>query len=69
MASLRNITYQDQGVNWEVSFEYSNDSQTDPWTLFEAVFPRDFGEINPDDVQVAMLDIALAVARGQGVDV
>lgn len=69
MASLRNIQYEDQGVKWTVSFEYNNDQQTGDWVLFEAEFPRDFGEINPGDVQVAMLDVALAVARGQGVDV
>ena len=70
MASLQNITYSDNGVRWDVTFEYSQDNGvSDPWTLFEAQFPRDFGDINPDEVEMAMLEIALAVARGQGHDV
>jgi hypothetical protein len=68
MASIRNITYQDQGVNWRVTFEYNNDQQSGPWTEFVASFPADFNEINPDEVQVAMLDLAMAVARGQGIE-
>ena len=69
MASIQNIVYEDQGVNWTVSFEYSADNGvTVPWTLFEASFPRDFGDINPDDVEAEMLNIAMAVARGQGID-
>ena len=70
MASLQNITYQDQGVNWRVSFEYSDDNGvTIPWQEYVASFPADFGKINPDDVETAMLEIALAVARGDGIDV
>ena len=69
MASIQNITYEDQGVNWRVTFEYTNDSQTEPWTEFVASFPADFNEINPDDVQDALLELARAVARGQGIDV
>lgn len=69
MASIQNITYQDQGVNWRVSFEYSDDNGvTIPWQEFVAEFPRDFGDINPDDVEPAMLELARAVARGQGID-
>ena len=67
MASFRNIDIQDQGVNWRVAYEWNVDDQTGPWTAFEAVFPRDFGEINPDDVTTEMFEIAAAVARGQGV--
>ena len=70
MASIQNITYSDQGVRWVVTFEYSSDNGvTVPWTLFEAQFPRDFGDINPDEVEPEMLNIAMAVARGQGHDV
>ena len=69
MASIRNIDYQDQGVNWKVTFEYSNDQQTDPWVEFEANFPADFGQIRSDDIEPAMLDLALWVARGEGIDV
>ena len=53
-----------------MTFEYSSDNGvTVPWTLFEAQFPRDFGDINPDEVEPEMLNIAMAVARGQGHDV
>jgi hypothetical protein len=69
MASIQNVTYQDQGVNWRVSFEWNNDQQTGPWTLFEAEFPRDFGDINPSEAELAMLELAMAVARNQGIPV
>ncbi len=70
MASIQNITFEDQGVNWRVTFEYSDDNGvTIPWQLFEAQLPRDFDDIKADEVEVAMLDVALAVARGQGIDV
>jgi hypothetical protein len=70
MASLQNITYQDQGVNWRVNFQWSEDNgQADPWHDFEANFPADFSEINPSDIESEMLGIAMAVARGQGIDV
>lgn len=69
MASIQNIDYQDQGINWRVSFEHSDDNGvTIPWQTFVAEFPRDFGDINPDDVEQAMLELARAVARGQGID-
>ena len=68
MASIRNIVFEDQGVNWRVSFEHNNDQQTGAWVLFESEFPRDFGDINPDEVEPAMLQLAMAVARGQGVE-
>ena len=70
MASIRNITTQDQGVNWRVSFEYSDDNGvTIPWQTYEASFPADFNKISPDDVEIAMLELAQAVARGDGIDV
>ena len=68
MASLRNITYEDQGVNWKVNFEYRLDG-TSEWLAYEANFPADFGQINADDIQPAMLDIALWVARGEGIEI
>ncbi len=69
MASIQNITFEDRGVNWRVSFEYSDDNGVSiPWELFEAEFPRDFGDINPDEVEPAMFELASAVARGQGID-
>lgn len=67
MASFRNITIEDQGVNWRVSYEWNLDDQSGPWTSFMANFPSDFGEINPDEVDQEMFEIATAVARGQGV--
>lgn len=67
MAAIRAVVIQDQGVNWRVAYEYSNDQQTDPWQPFEASFPADFGEINPDEVEQQMTMLAMAVARNQGV--
>ena len=70
MASLQNITYQDQGVNWKIGFEYSPDNGVSiPWTLVEVNIPADLDDINQDELEPAMLDIASAVARGQGHDV
>ena len=67
MASIRNITFQDQGVNWRATFEWNTDDQTGEWTLFEALFPRDFDDIDTDEAEPVLLDLAMAVARGQGI--
>ncbi len=67
MASIQNITFVDQGVNWRVTFEWNNDQQTGEWTLFEAQFPRDFDDIDPEEAEPVFLELAMAVARGQGV--
>ena len=69
MASIQNITFQDQGVNFRVSFEWNTDDQTGEWTLFEAVFPRDFDDIGADDKESVLFQLAAAVARNQGIDV
>lgn len=68
MASIQNIVYGDQGVNWRVSFEYSNDDQQ-TWDLFEALFPRDFDAIPEDEKEHMAFVLAASVARGQGIDV
>ena len=67
MASIQNITFQDQGVNWRVTFEWNLDDQSGPWTLFEALFPRDFDDIDLDESERVFLELAMAVARGQGI--
>ena len=67
MASFRNITVDDQGVRWDVTYEWNVNDQSGPWTLFEAQFPRDFGEINPDQVVQVMFELGAAVARNTGV--
>ncbi len=69
MASIQNITFQDQGVNWRVTFEWNTDDQTGEWTLFEALFPRDFDDIGGDDQETVLFELAAAVARNQGVPV
>lgn len=67
MASIRNITVEDQGVNWRIGFEWNLDDQSGPWTLFEALFPRDFDDIDSDEAEQVFLELAMAVARGQSV--
>ena len=67
MTAIRAVQIQDQGANWRVSYEWSNDQQTDPWIPFEANFPSGFNDLSPDDVEQAMTELAMAVARGQGV--
>lgn len=70
MASLQNITYDDQGVNWKVTFQYSADNGlSDPWHLFEMNIPADLNDIPQDELEPTMLFVAMAVARGQGHDV
>ncbi len=69
MASIQNITFEDQGVNWRVSFEWNLDDQSGPWTVFEAAFPRDFDDIGEDDQETVLFELAAAVARNQGIDV
>ena len=67
MASIQNITVEDQGNNWRVTFEWNNDQQTGQWVLFEAQFPRDFDDIDSDEAERVFFELALAVAHGQGV--
>ncbi len=67
MASIRNITVEDQGNNWRVGFEWNLDDQTGSWTQFETLFPRDFDDIDSDEAEQVFLDLAMAVARGRGV--
>ena len=68
MASIRNITYEDFGVRWDISFEYTDDGQTQPWTLFECQIPSDLQDIKADDAEPAMLELGMAIARGQGIE-
>ncbi len=69
VASIQNITFEDQGVNWRVTFEWNNDQQTGTWTQFTALFPRDFDDIGGDDQETVLFELAAAVARNQGVPV
>jgi hypothetical protein len=67
MASIRNFTATDQGVNWDLSFEWNNDQQTGSWTLWEGQLPRDLDDIHPDEKEPALQTLAMAIAMGQGV--
>ena len=70
MADTQNITVQDQGVNWKVAFQWSQDNgHTDPWHDFEANFPADFNDLDSKGIEHIMLELAKEVARGQGIDV
>ena len=67
MASIQNITFEDQGVNWRIGFQYSEDNGVSiPWTLFEANIPSDLNDIPQDELEGVMWEVAMAVARGQG---
>jgi hypothetical protein len=59
------IAIQDSGNRWTVSYWFVEDGG--PKTFFTAEFPRDVGEINPDQVEQAMMELAFAVARGKNV--
>ncbi len=65
MPAIQNITFEDQGVNWNVTFEWNNDQQTGVWTLFEARFPRDFDELG-DGAESALFELAFLVAQNKG---
>ena len=67
MASFRNIVIQDQGVNWRVQYEWNVDDQSGEWVTFEAQFPRDFDELDADEVTPILHQLAAEVARATGV--
>lgn len=67
MPNVRATNIEDQGVRWVVSAELQRESPPYDWFTYEAQFPRDFGEINPDDVEPVMLQLMLEVAKAQGV--
>ena len=70
MASIQNITYTDQGVNWKIGFQYSEDNGVSiPWQQFDANIPADLDDINADELEPTMLFLAQAIARGQGIEV
>ena len=59
------ITIEDLGASWRVHFWYRTE-RDQPRTEFEARFPRDFGELNPDTVEPAMVQLAIEVGRSKG---
>lgn len=68
MASIRNFVATDQGVNWALSFEYSNDQQQ-TWTAWAGQLPRDLDDIAADRQDDVLLNLSLAIAADQGHDV
>ena len=73
MASIQNITFASQGVNWKITFQYSEDNGINvPWESYTATFPADFLKLRDsgdDNVEDTMLGLARAVARADGIDV
>ena len=71
MASIQNITFASQGVNWRITFQYSADNGIlVPWESYTATFPADFLKLrDADDAEPTMLELAMAVARADGIDV
>lgn len=67
MASIRNFTANDNGVRWDLSFEWNLDDQSGPWVLWEGQLPRDLNDIHPDEKSAALFTLAASIARGQGV--
>lgn len=68
MASLRNLVAEDQGVNWRVEFEYSLDNQ-ETWHTYTASFPGDLNKMDSDTVTPYMINLALELARIDGIDI
>ena len=63
-------------MNWTVTYPFiDNEKDADGNFLYNngeksviaAAFPKDFKEINPDDVEGAMMELAKAVARGKNI--
>ena len=67
------IVIEDLGVNWTVTYPFIDNEKdgngdflfnNGEKSSFTAQFPRDFIEINPDENEGAMMELAKAVARG-----
>lgn len=56
----------DLGVRWTITYHW-RDTETLEEGMFTAEFPRDFNELNPSQVEEALLELALTVARNTGV--
>ena len=72
MASIRNFTAEDNGVRWDLSFEWFPDGGNDPgtpqvWTLWEGQIPRDLDDLDPNERDGALFTLSQAIAMGQGV--
>lgn len=65
MASIRNMVAQDQGVNWVVTFEYSNDGQI-TWHEYEASFPGDLSKLPASIARDYMIDLGVEMCRHEG---
>ena len=57
---------QDLGVRWTISYHW-RDTVTLEEGNFTAEFPRDFNELNPSQVEAALLQLAMTVAQNTGV--
>lgn len=64
MPNLRGLRTENQGVRWDIDFEYQ--AETGEWKLFQCQVPRDLGDIKADN-EVALLELAVAIAAGQGI--
>lgn len=64
------ITVEDQGANWIVTYPYIYDPENDgtflPKQTATVSFPSAFNDLNPDDVEDVMLQLAVAVSRARG---
>jgi len=58
----------DSGNRWTVTYSFKDtEFNNGAKASFTAEFPRDFNEINVDEVEQFMMGLAMAVARGKNV--
>ena len=63
--SIGRIDIQDQGVNWKVEIDWSNDGQQ-TWHTYIANFPSAFTKLSVTDTQPLMVQLAVAAGMNDG---
>jgi len=65
MPSMRGLQFQDQGVNWTISFEYLDAQGV--WQSWNGALPADLHDLKAEYAHMAFTELAMAIARGQGI--
>ena len=67
MPNFRNTVATDQGVNWVVEYEWTDDGGA-TWNLVDDIqFPRDLDDLEPHNAEELIRELANSVSRNRGV--